>query len=606
MGEIFRAEMDGPAGIKKRVVIKRVLPHLARDERFVERFLDEGRLMVQLSHGNVIPVFDVGVFQGQYFLAMEYVEGMDLAELRASFMEVESEFTPSVVAAVMDMVSRALDYVHTCADSDGNPLNIVHRDISPPNLMVSVAGEVKILDFGIARARTHVVESMPGLLVGKLGYMAPEQITGHDSSPLSDIYGLGAVAYELLTGQMPHPGSTDVEVLDHIRNEPPVPVFELKPDAPEALSLLIDSCIASDPAARPPDCATLRTQILEVIRKDDLSGGEEVLRDLVRSFYDAKPQTANFDHLLDAQLRAGISASEINSAGHTDVISVGDSAGISETAALEGGGVGPVTPQPRLLRWLFVTAIIGVFAGLSLMFLLERSAPSAQSTERMDLAAANEASGAGKSVDNREGVVADPARNALVNSQIKAEGHLPTEASAQEVGTSGAHSGKQSDAPSVDAPALVTLQIRVTPGEAEIRLGKKVLGVGSAIVEGKAGDSVSLSISSAGFASRKPSLVLGEYPSKHIRLQRLEAGRLEFRFFPARAKVLLDGKTLDTHGSNRVSRDVAVGKHRVVVRDPVSGAEKTMEVRIDSDSTRSLGTIEVGEKEEPVGSGDSP
>jgi len=582
MGEIFRAEMDGPAGIKKRVVIKRVLPHLSRDARFVERFLDEGRLMVQLSHGNVIPVFDVGVFQGQYFLAMEYVEGMDLAELRSAFMEVGTEFEPQAVVSVMDMVSKALDYVHTCCDEEGNPMNIVHRDISPPNLMVSLAGEVKILDFGIARARTHVVESMPGLLVGKVGYMAPEQVTAGESSPLSDIYGLGAVAFELLTGNLPHSGDTDVEVLDHIRNGEPTSVFELKPDAPERLGRLIDDCVSSEPGKRPQDCAELRTRILDAMRGDNLVGGEAVLSELVRSFYDSNSQGTSFDNLLDAQLAGAVGTGLAGGGGNTDVIKLNPvNQGSPHDEEYEGERE---TPQPRLLRWLFVTALIGVVSGLSLMFMLERSAALEDGAE------ASTVSAPPSLAQGTPAITTDsPASLVKPAAEPKARETKP-KLEAEEFAL-----GEKLAGENAQEAERASMQLRVNPENAEIRVGKKLLGVGSAVLEGLPGEPVSFTVSAKGYASRRATVNLGSTKSRMVRLQPL--GRLEFRFFPARAKVIIDGRELDTGGSNRVSHEISVGKHQVVVRDPLSGAERALEVRVDAEKTRSLGTIELGSLE---------
>ncbi|MFT7622365.1 MAG: serine/threonine protein kinase, partial [Myxococcota bacterium] len=243
MGEVFLARMQGPAGFEKKVVIKRILPHLAENEQFVERFLDEGRLVVQLSHSNIVQIVDMGVHQQHYYLAMEWVDGLDVRDLLKKLAENRVRMPPSLVVFVIGELARGLSYAHSRADDDGVNLGIIHRDVSPSNLMISREGEVKLLDFGIAKAASHMAHSVSGSLHGKFLYMSPEQAAARALDQRSDLFSLGICAYEMLTGHRPFQGANEIGTLELIRAGEYIPIADRCPDCPEGIGTIIDRCL---------------------------------------------------------------------------------------------------------------------------------------------------------------------------------------------------------------------------------------------------------------------------------------------------------------------------------------------------------------------------
>lgn len=250
MGEIYLARARGAGGFEKRVIIKTILPHLAEEEEFVTKFLDEGRIVVQLTHGNIVPVFDMGEQDGEYFIAMEYVEGLDLREvlkrLDASGEQLPVEHALHIAAEIC----KGLGYAHRKSDEQGRPLSIVHRDVSPSNVLISREGEIKIIDFGIARAAGRLSQTANGRIQGKCCYMSPEQTRGQPLDHRSDIFACGVVLYEMLTGRRPFEGRTDLESLELVRRCEFDPPGVLRPEVPGEVDQIIERALAVDPDAR--------------------------------------------------------------------------------------------------------------------------------------------------------------------------------------------------------------------------------------------------------------------------------------------------------------------------------------------------------------------
>ena len=201
MGEIFLAK-HGLAGFEKLAVIKKVLPHLAADEQFISRFVDEAQVAIKLQHVNVAQVFEVGRVGDEYFLALEYVEGRDLRRTLALLGHRKQRLPVDLALFIGRELANGLAYAHRRTSTDGASLNLVHCDISPPNVLVSFEGETKVIDFGIAKSALRGTATDPKMGFGKFGYMAPEQlIRGGIVDHRTDIYAAGVVLYELLTGQ---------------------------------------------------------------------------------------------------------------------------------------------------------------------------------------------------------------------------------------------------------------------------------------------------------------------------------------------------------------------------------------------------------------------
>jgi serine/threonine-protein kinase len=202
MGEIFLAKLGEIQGFEKLVIIKKILPHLGADQEFIKRFIDEAQVAIKLSHANIAPVFEVGRVDGEYFLAIEYVEGRDLRRLVARQREQRTRLLPDLCLFIVRELANGLAYAHRRTDERGQSLALVHCDISPPNVMVSFEGEVKIIDFGIAKSAIRIAGTNPNMGFGKFGYMAPEQLVrGGVVDRRTDVYAAGVVLYELLTGE---------------------------------------------------------------------------------------------------------------------------------------------------------------------------------------------------------------------------------------------------------------------------------------------------------------------------------------------------------------------------------------------------------------------
>ncbi|MBS1766764.1 MAG: protein kinase [Acidobacteria bacterium] len=217
MAELFRAQQRGVQGFQKIVAIKRILPHLVDNEDFVTMFIDEAKLAAQLTHPNIVQIFDLGKAGSSYYIAMEYVNGRDLRTLLRKAKEYGKPFPEAVAAFVTMKVASALDYAHRKRGFDDRELKLVHRDVSPQNVLISTEGAVKLVDFGIAKAATKASHTVAGALKGKLLYMSPEQALGQPLDNRSDLYSLGLVLFEMLTGERCFQADSEMGVLEKVR-----------------------------------------------------------------------------------------------------------------------------------------------------------------------------------------------------------------------------------------------------------------------------------------------------------------------------------------------------------------------------------------------------
>ncbi len=198
MGQVFLASLGGAGGFEKRVALKRLLPHLVDDERFVAMFLNEARIAARLSHPNICNVYEVGQGGGTYYIAMEYLEGVTCSQL---LRQANGPLPPGLAIGILKQASEGLHGAHELCDEEGLSLGVIHRDVTPSNIFVCKSGVVKILDFGVAKARDTLVKTQAGTLKGKFGYMSPEHLKAIELDRRADIFSLGIVAYELLTGK---------------------------------------------------------------------------------------------------------------------------------------------------------------------------------------------------------------------------------------------------------------------------------------------------------------------------------------------------------------------------------------------------------------------
>jgi eukaryotic-like serine/threonine-protein kinase len=258
MAEIFKAKSHGAHGFEKTLVLKRILPSLAEDTEFLDMFIDEAKVMVQLNHPKVVQVLDFGEAQGQYYIAMEYVQGVDcLALLRACARRRCRPNTGIAVHIIADILD-ALDYAHNLKAPDGRSLELIHRDISPSNILISKLGDVKLGDFGIARAEIRRRHTETGALKGKYGYMAPEVVTGGVVDHRADLFSVGIVLAELLMIRRLFIAPSDLEVLLQVRDARLDRLNQYGQHIRPELRQILDSALARDPALRYQDAASFR------------------------------------------------------------------------------------------------------------------------------------------------------------------------------------------------------------------------------------------------------------------------------------------------------------------------------------------------------------
>ena len=250
MAEVFRAESEGLQGFKKQVAIKRVLPHLSEKKKFISMFLDEARLSAHLSHSNCVQVFDIGVGDNAYFIVMEFVDGANLKAVAESLKKQGRDFPVAAAVFIAQEICKGLSYAHELADPSGSQLHIVHRDMSPPNVLITKYGEVKIVDFGLAKANSQLEKSEPGIIKGKFSYLSPEAALGQDVDARTDIFAVGIILWELLTGQRLFLGETDFQTVKKVQQAVIPPPSQHNKRVPPELERIVNRSLARDPKAR--------------------------------------------------------------------------------------------------------------------------------------------------------------------------------------------------------------------------------------------------------------------------------------------------------------------------------------------------------------------
>jgi serine/threonine protein kinase len=248
MADVFKGRVQGPAGFERVFVVKRILPHLSDDPQFTRMFIEEAKLSARLNHPNIVQVFELGAVDKEYFIAMEYVKGRDLAETMRTLWARVGPPRPELVAYVGREMCRALAYAHDLTGDDGEPLGMIHRDVSPSNVMLSYEGAVKLLDFGIAKAlggdSVEEGNTQRGTLKGKFAYMAPEQTAGNDVDKRIDIFATGIVLHEVLTGRRLFKGENDLQTVERVRQCDVAPPSVHNPLCPPELDGIILRALA--------------------------------------------------------------------------------------------------------------------------------------------------------------------------------------------------------------------------------------------------------------------------------------------------------------------------------------------------------------------------
>ena len=263
MAEVFVAKAFGAEGFQRLLAIKKILPTMGEDAEFIRMFVDEARLAVQLAHANIIQVLELGKHEESLYIAMEYISGRDLRQLMERFRKRQQPMPLPQACLIVAEVCEALDHAHRKRDAQGRPLGIVHRDVSPQNVLVSFDGEVKLIDFGIAKAESRLQKkTQAGILKGKFSYMSPEQVKGLALDGRSDVFACGILLWELVCGEKLFVGDSDYAVLEKVRLGAIPPPRSRNPECPEALEKAILRALATDPARRYQTASELHDDLM--------------------------------------------------------------------------------------------------------------------------------------------------------------------------------------------------------------------------------------------------------------------------------------------------------------------------------------------------------
>jgi len=301
MAEVYVAHRAGPRGFAKRFAVKRILPELAQDARFVAMFCDEARICAALCHPNIVQVLDFGESHGQLFMAMEFVDGVSLARLLRSVSARRERFPLGTALHIAHEVLRGLGFAHEARDEHGRPLGIVHRDVSPGNVLLGRAGEVKLGDFGIVRSEFVDRRTYPGELKGKVGYMSPEQVMGTDVDPRSDLFTVGIILAEMLLARPLFSGQNEFEILTNIYEANLSVLDRHAEELPASLVAMLRKALSRDASQRFQNAAEFAGAIRDVVRELGITLGENEIVPWLSALGILPSRSGTHERLLQAQ-----------------------------------------------------------------------------------------------------------------------------------------------------------------------------------------------------------------------------------------------------------------------------------------------------------------
>ncbi len=277
MAEIYLARTCGPSGFEKLVVLKKILGKFADKPRYVQLFLEEAKLAASLDHPNIAQVYDIGMVDGSYFFAMEHLHGQDVRSILHRAWRIGERLPIEHAVQIARHVASALHFAHEKRRSDGTLLGLVHRDVSPSNILVTYDGATKLLDFGVAKNAASTVKTRTGALKGKIAYMSPEQARGAPLDRRSDIFSLGIVLWEMVATQRLYRADNDLATLQLIIHQPPRPPSQVRPECPPELERIVLRALAQDPEARYPTAEQLVLELDELAREHKLKQSPNAL-----------------------------------------------------------------------------------------------------------------------------------------------------------------------------------------------------------------------------------------------------------------------------------------------------------------------------------------
>ena len=316
MAEVFLASREGPEGFAKPYVIKRILPQLARDEQYVRMFVTEAKVAAMLDHPNIVHVFDFEIDKGDYYLVMEYVPGASLSTLSRASRKRNQPLGAEVAVEIGVAMANALAYAHDLTLPDGKPLELVHRDISPGNVIISRDGAIKLADFGVVK--TSMTATVVGVVNGKWAYMSPEQISGQVVDRRSDLFSLGIVLYEIITGLRLFKGESAAATASRVMEAPVRRPRAILPEVDPRLDHIVMKLLERDPKARYQMAAAV-AEDLEVLRASpSFSGAQSRLRTLVRTLVPEEQSVPALGNSFNDALAGGSGVSSRRSGSMSD------------------------------------------------------------------------------------------------------------------------------------------------------------------------------------------------------------------------------------------------------------------------------------------------
>ncbi len=284
MAEVFRGKIIGDQGFEKIIVIKKLLPHINKDQEILTHFIDEAKLVAQLHHENIIHIYDFGNIDGTYFIAMEFLFGNDLRTILEHAKKKNRPITLDHILHIISKICDGLSHAHELKNYQGKPLNIIHRDISPQNIFVTFDGQVKILDFGIAKSAIQQVETQIGTLKGKLSYMSPEQAAGIKIDFRSDIFSIGILLYEALTQKSMFEGET-IQILSKIMDVQYEPIENIIKNIPPQLARILNKSLQKLPKNRYASCAEMFSDVEDCIYQLNLRASKHKLSSYMKHLF---------------------------------------------------------------------------------------------------------------------------------------------------------------------------------------------------------------------------------------------------------------------------------------------------------------------------------
>jgi len=285
MAQLYRGKIVGVQGFEKFIAIKMILPHLAEEKELVNSFIDEAKLAALLNHQNIVQIYDFGSIESSYFITMEYLYGRDLRHVLAKSKERGLPLSLENSLYVASRICAGLAYAHTLKDFQGKPLHLIHRDISPQNIFLTYEGDVKIVDFGIAKAASQSTITQIGMIKGKVAYMSPEQACGTSIDHRSDIFSTGVLLYEMITGTRMFTGEDTMQILAKVREADYLPLESVRSGLSPKIYEILNRALARDPAERYPSCDEMMADLEECIFRSDMRPSARSVTDYMKELF---------------------------------------------------------------------------------------------------------------------------------------------------------------------------------------------------------------------------------------------------------------------------------------------------------------------------------